>query len=163
LRSLARASTAAILLVHHTRKAPAGPSAGAALRGSSDLHAFGDTNLYFRKLATDGTVELRIEHRATACPAPIQLRLVVDEPAAAARFVPVDKAAAGADPLAMRLLAVLAKADAPMSSRALRAALGVRNQMIGDALRALAAQGRVLRDSRDGWTLARSGSASGPI
>ena len=103
-----------------------------------------------------------IEHRATACPPPVQLRLVVDEPAAAARFVPVDKAA-GTDPLAIRLLAALAKADAPMSSRALRAALGVRNQMIADALRALAAQGRVLRDSRDGWTLAKSGSGSGPI
>jgi hypothetical protein len=160
LRSLARDTTTAILLVHHTRKA-AGPSAGAALRGSSDLHAFGDTNLYFRKLGQDGAVELRIEHRATACPQPIQLRLVVDdEPLSAARFVPVDKSTAVDDPLATRLLTTLAKTDAPMASRALRAALGVRNQLIGAALHTLLAQGRIRRDGRDGWTLARSDSGS---
>ena len=45
LRTLARATACAILLVHHTRKAPAGGIAGHGLRGSSDLHAFGDTNL----------------------------------------------------------------------------------------------------------------------
>jgi hypothetical protein len=162
LRTLARASTTAILLVHHTRKAAAGPSAGAALRGSSDLHAFGDTNLYFRKLASDGSVELRIEHRATACPQPIPLRLVVDEPATAARFVPLDKDGSLTHPLASRLLAVLAKADAPISSRTLRTTLAVRNQLIADALRALVAQGHVLR-TRDGFTLAPSGSGSGPI
>jgi AAA domain len=163
LRSLARDTTTAVLLVHHTRKA-AGPSAGAALRGSSDLHAFGDTNLYFRKLAHDGTLELRIEHRATSCPPPIQLRLVVDETTSAARFVSVDKKeAALADPLAPRLLAALAKTNAPLSARALRDALGVRNQLIGDTLRALLAQGRIHRVGRDGWSLAPTGSASHPI
>lgn len=163
LRSLARDTGTAILLVHHTRKA-AGPSAGAALRGSSDLHAFGDTNLYFRKLAHDGTVELRIEHRATSCPPPIQLRLVVDDAASAARFLAVDKKeAALADPLASRLLAALAKTKAPVSARALREALGVRNQLIGDTLHALLAQGRIQRVGRDGWCLAPTSSASHPI
>ena len=163
LRSLARDTSTAILLVHHTRKA-AGPSAGAALRGSSDLHAFGDTNLYFRKVAHDGTVELRIEHRATSCPPPIHLRLVVDEPAAVARFVPVDnKDVSQPDPLAPRLLAALAKTKAPMSARALRAALGVRNNLIGDTLRALLAQGRIHRVGRDGWSLAPTGSGTHPI
>ncbi len=164
LRSLARDSNTAILLVHHTRKAAAGPSAGAALRGSSDLHAFGDTNLYFRKLGQDGAVELRIEHRATACPQPIQLRLVVDdEPLSAARLVPIDKGNAVEDPLASRLLATLAKADAPMASRALRAALGVRNQLIGAALHTLLNQGRIRRDGRDGWSLAPCDSGSQPL
>jgi hypothetical protein len=164
LRSLARESTTAILLVHHTRKAATGANAGAALRGSSDLHAFGDTNLYFRKLGHDGAVELRIEHRATACPQPIQLRLVVEEePLSTARFVPLDKNTIVPDPLAARLLVVLGKADAPMASRALRAALGVRNELIGDALRVLLAQRRIRRDGRDGWSLASSDSASHPL
>lgn len=159
LRGLARASTTAILLVHHTRKAAQGHSPGAALRGSSDLHAFGDSNLYFRKLAHDGTVELRIEHRSTACPDPIQLRLAVDdEPLSSARFVVLNKDRSLADPLVARLLAALAKADSPMSSRALRAALGVRNQLVGDALRVLVDQGRVRRDGRDGWSVARTDS-----
>jgi hypothetical protein len=163
LRSLARDTTTAILLVHHTRKAP-GPSAGAALRGSSDLHAFGDTNLYFRKLTHDGTVELRIEHRATSCPPPIQLRLVVDQPATSARFVPVDnKDPSLANPLAPRLLAVLAKTSAPLSARALRDNLGVRNQLIGDTLRFLLAQGRICRVGRDGWSLATTSSGPQPL
>jgi hypothetical protein len=164
LRSLARASQTAVLLVHHTRKATAGASAGAALRGSSDLHAFGDSNLYFRKLAADGSVELRIEHRATACPPPLQLRLVVDdEPASAARFVPVDKQhAALADPIAARILTALAKATEPLSSRPLRSTLGVRNQAIGDAMRPLLAHGRIQRVGRDGWALAPTASDSRP-
>ena len=150
--------------MHHTRKAPAGHSAGAALRGSSDLHAFGDSNLYFRKLAGDGSVELRIEHRATACPPPLQLRLVVDdEPASAARFVPIDKQGAIADPLAARILAALAKATEPLSSRTLRATLGVRNQAIGEAMRPLLAHGRIRRVGRDGWALASAGSDSHPL
>ena len=81
----------------------------------------------------------------------------------AARFVPVDKSATVEDPLATRLLATLAKADAPMASRALRAALGVRNQLIGTALHTLLAQGRIRRDGRDGWSLSRSDTGSQPL
>jgi hypothetical protein len=57
-------------------------------------------------------------------------------------------------------MTTLAKADAPMASRALRAALGVRNQLLGAALHTLLAQGRIRRDGRDGWTLSRSDSGS---
>ena len=84
-------------------------------------------------------------------------------PCSAARFVPVDKSATVEDPLATRLLATLAKADAPMASRALRAALGVRNQLIGTALHTLLAQGRIRRDGRDGWCLSRSDTGSQPL
>jgi RecA-family ATPase len=66
LRTLARDSGCAVLLVHHARKAPAGPSPGHGLRGSSDLHAFGDSNLYLRRLGAEGPLELRVEHRAAA-------------------------------------------------------------------------------------------------
>ena len=72
LRNLARSSRTAVLLVHHARKAAAG-NAGAGLRGSSDLAAFGDTNLYLRRFAHDGSLELKIEHRAAAPPAPLRL------------------------------------------------------------------------------------------
>ena len=74
-----------------------------------------------------------------------------------------DKSATVEDPLATRLLATLAKADAPMASRALRAALGVRNQLIGTALHTLLAQGRIRRDGRDGWCLSRSDTGSQPL
>jgi hypothetical protein len=153
LRGLARASKTAILLVHHARKAAAG-NAGAGLRGSSDLHAFGDTNLYLRRLSQDSTLELRIEHRAAAAPEPVRLKLRVEEQAdPAARFEIVDSLPE-ADPAARRILELLGKAEAPLSSSALREKLGVRNQTVAEALKILQVDGRIRRAGRDGWSAA---------
>lgn len=153
LRKLARSSKTAILLVHHSRKAAAG-NGGTGLRGSSDLHAFGDSNLYLRKLSLDSALELKIEHRAAAAPAPVRLRLRVDkltEPSA--RFEILD-AAHQEDPAAKRILELLAKSDAPVSSAALREKLGIRNQTVAEALKLLQTDGRVQRAGRDGWSAA---------
>jgi RecA-family ATPase len=151
LRGLARASKTAILLVHHARKAAAG-NAGTGLRGSSDLHAFGDTNLYLRRLSRDSTLELRVEHRAAAAPEPVRLKLRVDEQAEpTARFEVLDSAPEG-DPAAQRILELLGHAEAPLSSAALREKLGVRNQTVAEALKYLQADGRIRRAGRDGWS-----------
>ena len=49
-RSLQRQLDLSVVLVHHARKnATTGVAAGQGLRGSSDLHAFGDSNLYLRR------------------------------------------------------------------------------------------------------------------
>jgi RecA-family ATPase len=46
-RSLQRQLGLSVLLVHHTRKnAEDGVAAGLGLRGSGNIHAFGDSNLY---------------------------------------------------------------------------------------------------------------------
>jgi AAA domain len=150
LRALARDSGCAVLLVHHARQAPAGPSPGHGLRGSSDLHAFGDSTLYLRRLGADGPLELRIEHRAAACPPPRRLRLRVTDDTA--RFVPDD--AAPADPLRERLLTLVRRAPAPLSTATLRHTLGVRKQALVDLLRTLVAEGRLSRAGREGWTAA---------
>jgi hypothetical protein len=150
LRTLARDSGCAVLLVHHTRKAPALGSLGHGLRGSSDLPAFGDSNLYLRRLGTTGPLELRIEHRAAACPPPLRLCLRVEGDTA--RFVPAD--AAPADPLRERLLTLVRRAPAPLSTATLRAALGVRKQVLVDLLRTLVVEGRLGRAGREGWTAA---------
>jgi hypothetical protein len=153
LRKLARSSKTAILLVHHSRKATAG-SSGAGLRGSSDLHAFGDSNLYLRRLSQDSILELKIEHRAAAAPAPVRLKLKVDDQVEpAARFEILDGAQQD-DPATRRILELLAKSDAPLSSAALREKLGVRNQTVAEALKLLQADGRVQRAGRDGWNAA---------
>lgn len=156
LRALARAAETAILLVHHARKSAAGASTGAALRGSSDLAAFGDSNLYLRKLAQGSALELRIEHRATACPAPVRIQLDArDEPLTTARFHVSDAQRDGGDDvLAAKILVALGAASAPLSSATLRDQLGVRNQAVADALRMLGEQHRIRRAGRDGWTLA---------
>jgi hypothetical protein len=62
-RWLQRELDLSVLLVHHTRKnAAVGVAAGVGLRGSSDLHAFGDSNLYLRR--TKDRLLLSSEHRA---------------------------------------------------------------------------------------------------
>jgi hypothetical protein len=153
IRALARTSHTAILLVHHTRKAAAGSSAGSALRGSSDLHAFGDTNLYLRKLDRDG-LELRIEHRACACPPPLRLRMTVDDGDEPIARIRVSDGHDREDPLARKLLAALRASDCPLSSRTLRSNLGVRNQFLSEALQELLHQGRIQRIGREGWAAA---------
>jgi AAA domain len=153
LRAVARATDCAVLLVHHTRKAPAGGIAGHALRGSSDLHAFGDTNLYLRRLASDGPLELRIEHRAASSPPPLRVHLRTDDVAGQpqARFVSDD--AGPVDPLRDRVLALVQAAPAPVPSAALRTALGVRKQTLLALLHQLADARLLRRVGREGWTL----------
>ena len=151
LRDLARSSRTAILLVHHSRKAAAGPSLGTALRGSSDLHAFGDSNLYLRRLAQDAGLELRIEHRVAASPPPLRLKLTID--GHAARFQATELHAQD-HPHARRILELLHGAAEPVPSSVLRNKLGVRNQTLSEVLAMLAAQGQVVRRGNSGWAVA---------
>ncbi len=78
-RSLQRRFDLSVLLVHHTRKnAAGGVAAGQGLRGSSDIHAFGDSNLYLRRtkehlVLSSETVQRR--HQA----APVQLGVGRDQ------------------------------------------------------------------------------------
>lgn len=152
LRALARHSKTAILLVHHARKAAAG-NAGTGLRGSSDLHAFGDSNLYLRRLGQDSLLELKVEHRAAATPAPLRLKLVVedDDPYPAARFSVLDSPRQD-DPTASRILDLLGKTGQPLSAAMLRAKLGLRNQTVSETLKCLQTDGRIRRVGRDGWS-----------
>jgi len=150
LRALARSSRSAVLLVHHSRKAPAGPALGTALRGSSDLHAFGDSNLYLRRLSADASLELKIEHRAAAAPPALRLKLVVD--GATARFVP-GEGRVDEDPLGRRVLDLLRAKPQPVVSALLRANLGVRNQTLSEVLARLTTQGLVRRQGKAGWVV----------
>ena len=78
-RALQRQLDLSVLLVHHTRKnATGGVAAGQGLRGSSDIHAFGDSNLYLRR--TREHLVLSTEHRAAPASPPIYLTLVATNP-----------------------------------------------------------------------------------
>ncbi len=89
LRRLERSYETAVLLVHHVRKGAGKLRTGQALRGSSELHAWGDSNLYLRRRGD--TLRLSVEHRAAASPPDIFLNLpaagrplaleIVDHPA----------------------------------------------------------------------------------
>ena len=65
LRDLQRHHAISVVLVHHARKAAAALRAGQALRGSSEFHAWGDSNLYLRRDG-DQRIILTVEHRAAA-------------------------------------------------------------------------------------------------
>jgi hypothetical protein len=62
LRELQRRHGIAVVVVHHSKKGAGGVRAGQALRGSSEFHAWGDSNLYLRRNGDDLT--LTVEHRA---------------------------------------------------------------------------------------------------
>ena len=49
LRDLQRRHGVAVIVVHHARKGAGNMRAGQALRGSSEFHAWGDSNLYLRR------------------------------------------------------------------------------------------------------------------
>ena len=73
LRILQRRFHTAVALVHHAGKSTDAQRPGQTLRGSSDLHAWGDSNLYLRK-KQDHFI-LSVEHRAAPCPPDLQLEL----------------------------------------------------------------------------------------
>jgi RecA-family ATPase len=62
LRELQRRHAVAVLVVHHAKKGAGRARAGQALRGSSEFHAWGDSNLYLRRDGDD--LSLSVEHRA---------------------------------------------------------------------------------------------------
>ena len=90
LRGLQRRYQTCVALVHHARKGANHLRAGQALRGSSELHAWGDSNLYVRRTGDGDAIALTIEHRAAPSSEGLVLHLVtrgdglalcVDEPA----------------------------------------------------------------------------------
>src|SRR3984885_7383833 len=77
-RSLQRQLGISVLLVHHTRKnAGDGAAAGQGLRGSGDIHAFGDSNLYLRRSREH--LVLSSEHRAAPAATSVYLELVATD------------------------------------------------------------------------------------
>ena len=63
LRDLQRRFSTAVVLVHHARKSGA-TRPGQALRGSSELHAWGDSNLYLRRRGQPNRHDRRASRRA---------------------------------------------------------------------------------------------------
>jgi hypothetical protein len=152
LRLLQRHYQLALVLVHHLRK-QSGPVDGQALRGSSDLHAWGDSNLFLRRRHQQ--LLLTAEHRTAPAPPPYTLELA-GETTPHLRVVdlqPDDPLQPTAD-LADRILAALARADSPLTRDALRQSLGIRNATLGEILVRLRAERRIQRQD-GGFVLER--------
>ena len=147
-RSLQRRLDLSVVLVHHTRKnAAGGAAAGQGLRGSSDIHAFGDSNLYLRR--TRERLMLSSEHRAAAASPPVYLELVTTNAQTTHLEVIAEIHDENRRSLQEQVLALLAQA-AVLTRTKLRDALSVKNERLGEALESLERAGRIRR-TPTGW------------
>jgi len=153
LRELQRRHALSVLLVHHARKSAAGMRAGQALRGSSEFHAWGDSNLYLRRSAD--TLSLTIEHRAAPSPPSIMLELKAHGEALALQLAQPPSPASSLAPSSVdeRITVALQEASAPLTIRELRPLCRVRNATLYERLAALTSAGQLLR-TPEGYRLA---------
>jgi hypothetical protein len=157
-RSLQRELNCSVVLVHHTRKNSGGVAAGQGLRGSSDIHAFGDSNLYLRK--TRERLVLSSEHRAAPAAPSVCLELIVDDDQTTHLAVVAELSEKQqAQNLQQRVLELLLKQDAPLTRAKIRDLLEVQNQRLGEALETLENANRIHRTSA-GWSRASSPEAA---
>ena len=148
LRELQRQLDLAVMLVHHTRKnATGGVASGQTLRGSSDLHAFGDSNLYLRR-AQDRLL-LSSEHRAAPASPPVYLQLVSTPADTTHLEVVAGPHGERQRDLPQQVLELLAPGKV-LTRTKLREALGVKNERLGEVLASLERAGRIRR-TPDGW------------
>ena len=114
------------------------------LRGSSDLHGWGDSNLYLRRSSKE--LILSIEHRAAPAGDDISLELTANGDALAlSTITPTEAETAIALPAQDRLLEVMREAQGRMSTQQLRSRCRMPTQTVCNVLTELRTQGRVIQ------------------
>lgn len=161
LRELQRQFELAVMLVHHARKDSQASRPGQALRGSSELHGWGDSNLYMRRKGTQLT--LSTEHRAAPGRDHIPLQLTQAGSGLALAVVESAPIQAQTPPTpAQRVRQALTGLSQPASLRHLRRLCGMRTAVLCSALAELSALGEVVRDA-SGYQLKPPFPVSHPI
>jgi hypothetical protein len=162
LRELQRRFGLAILLVHHARKDSHSSRPGQALRGSSELHGWGDSNLYMRRKGSQLT--LSTEHRAAASQDFIPLQLTQIGSALALAVVDQTLPSPKLEPTPIeRVRATLAQLQEPVFSvQQLRKLCAIRTETLCAALEELTQQGELSRNAK-GYQLNLSFPVSRPI
>lgn len=155
LRYMQRKYSVSILVVHHAKKGAGSTRAGQALRGSSEFHAWGDSNLYMRR-GSGGQLTLSVEHRAAASIDNINLTLteIGDKLSLEIKdHNPIEGSQEKTMP-AQKIEQALASSS-PMVLSTLREACGIRMETLCKTLKTLIDAGRVTRDD-DGYKLPAS-------
>ena len=146
LRELQRRFELAVMLVHHARKDSNSSRPGQALRGSSELHGWGDSNLYMRRKGSQLT--LSTEHRAAASQDHIPLQLT--EAGSGVALSVADRSSvqpeAPASPTE-RVRQALAQAQTPIPVQQLQKLCGIRTAKICSALAELCNSGQVVHNA----------------
>jgi hypothetical protein len=149
LRELQRQFQLAVLLVHHARKDSHASRPGQALRGSSELHGWGDSNLYVRRKGSQLT--LSTEHRAAPSQDHIPLQLSQTGSALALTVLenqPTSEPKAEPSPVD-RVRAALAQLQEPVFSvQQLRKLCAIRTETLCAALEELTQQGELSRNAK---------------
>lgn len=140
LRGLQREHGVAIAVVHHVRKAASSGQPGQALRGSGDLHAWSDSNLFL--LHRNDRLELHAEHRNHPAQAPLAVELATGPEHLVVADID-DRPGNGVGELHARIIEALT--TSPMTRTALRDRLRIRNETLGEVLGHLEAQRIVQR------------------
>jgi hypothetical protein len=161
LRQLQRQLQLAVMLVHHARKDSQSSRPGQALRGSSELHGWGDSNLYMRRKGSQLT--LSTEHRAAPSQDHIPLQLSQSGSVVALKVVERSSVESAAAPTSTeRVRQALAQVGEPIPVQQLQKLCGIRTAKICSALAELVTQGEVVRDAR-GYQLKLPLPVSRPI
>ena len=144
LRQLQRQFKLAVLLVHHARKDSNSSRPGQALRGSSELHGWGDSNLYMRRRGSQLT--LSTEHRAAPSQDHIPLQLTQAGQSLALSVLGPSLPQPDAEPSALvRVRQTLAGLHQPVPVAQLRKLCGLRTAAVCSALAELSALGELDR------------------
>jgi hypothetical protein len=161
LRQIQRQFQLAVMVVHHARKDSNGSRPGQALRGSSELHGWGDSNLYMRRKGSQLT--LSTEHRAAPSRDHIPLQLSDAGSNVALAVVQPPAVASDAPPTPLqRVHQALAQLHEPAPVHQLQKLCGLRTATVCSVLTELSTQGVIIRHSR-GYQLKLPLPVSRPI
>ena len=156
LRELQRRHGIAVIVVHHAKKGAGHVRAGQALRGSSEFHAWGDSNLYLRRNRDlrESDITLTVEHRAAPAMPSVTLELAQRANALALEVIePRTPQTPTPSSIDERITAALTDVNRPLPFAELRARRRVRTATLYERLAALTAAGR-LGKSDQGYRLA---------
>ena len=144
--------------LRHARKTAASRP-GQALRGSSELHAWGDSNLYLRR--RKDRILLSAEHRNAPGLDEIELQLADTGAGPALQMMEPAPDHPEPETAARRILAVIAQATRPLSQREIRQKAATRPATVTDTLHRLIGEGRIEAVPGGGYRLATAAQAEG--
>lgn len=153
LRRIQKRHHCAVVIVHHARKGAAHIRSGQALRGSSEFHAWGDSNLFLRR--KKDRLLLDIEHRNQPGQTAIPLTLKTqDHSLALIRCEMQDTQRSNETRLDLtsRVLQSLRDSKAPLRIREIRDQCHIRTATLTELLKELVTAKKIQR-TKDGWSL----------
>lgn len=162
LRRIQKKHHCAVAIVHHARKGAAHIRPGQALRGSSEFHAWGDSNLFLSRKKDH--LFLDIEHRNQPGQSAIPLNLTVKDKSLA--LIRMDTSDNQITPETKqdntnRVLQSLRTSKAPLHIREIRNQCHIRTSTLSKILNNLVDSKQVLR-TKDGWAIPKKHSNTNP-